>query len=129
MARRFGISLVAVTVALLATVPAAAAEPEPQEATSQAEIIAGLILQLEGNLAAVDATIDRHETRLDELYDLRDAAADDADAISLYDGMIDRLTLVLDETERLREDLAANIASARRSLAALQERQSSSGSP
>ena len=129
MARRFGISLVAVTVALLATVPAAAAEPEPQEATSQAEIIAGLILQLESNLAVVDATIDRHETRLDELYDLRDAAADDADAISLYDGMIDRLTLVLDETERLREDLAANIASARRSLAALQERQSSSGSP
>lgn len=109
---------------MLVGVAFAQAEETPPDALTDAalEEVEGVLAEAERHLVALNELIANQDERLDDLYDRRDAAeaAGEDARVAQLDGLIDRLTLTLDnlEVERARivdftQGLGGQVASLR----------------
>lgn len=102
----------ALTIAL--TLPyfgSATAQQQENEAAERPEITAAEIITMasaaEEQLLRIDSLVVTLDSRLEELYEQRDASDDEPKKVKVIDDLIDRLNLTLTEIEQQRDDLAA----------------------
>lgn len=111
--------IIALSIAL--TLPffgSATAQQQDNEAAERPEIAAAEIITMTSaakeQLLRISALIVVLDSRLEELYEQRDAVDDDPKEVKVFDDLIDRLNLTLTEIEQQRDDLAALIKTLRK---------------